>query len=95
MYFRLIPRKRKKKKRISASDAIGAVDRLGEILSGNLRRDELGDFGASVFRADTSDNVPSRRLDWDLLFPPHETEVARVRRQRIAEIEGNYRQNTL
>lgn len=95
MYFTVVPRKRKRKKRISAPDAIRSVDRLGEILSGNLRRDELGDFGASVFRADTSDNLPSRTLDWDLLFPPHETEVARVRRQRIAEIEGNHRQNTL
>lgn len=97
MYFKdtKIPRRKRKRKKLAFSDAIDKTDRLGRALSGNLRRDEVGSFATSVFRADTLDNISSRRLDWDLLFPPHETAITRARRERTQEIENNHKQNTL
>ncbi len=92
MYFKVIPRKRKKKKKkVAPSDAIEKTDFLGRILSGeNVRRDTIGTFGSSVLRTDAGDSVAKTRIDWDVIFRTPETEITRIRAERLQQIEQNH-----
>jgi hypothetical protein len=89
------PRRKRKKKKIAPSDAIKMVDRLGQALSGNLRRDQVGTFGTSIFRSDALDEIAKPRINLDIIFGRHETELERIRRERKEEIEQNHLQKGL
>jgi hypothetical protein len=95
MYFTVVPRKKRKKRKVGFLDAIRMTDRLGSLLDGSVRRDTIGSFGTSVMRTDGLDALPKARIDWDVIFRTPETEITRIRAERAQEIANNHRQNTL
>jgi hypothetical protein len=93
-------RKRRKKKRFyqvdpseAATKEIERMDRLGRILGAHPRTDQVINpiFGTALYRCDENDNLVRTRPDfWDVYFAPGQTEIEKVRAERVAEIESNH-----